>query len=338
MSLENILTKNIDRREFLERTTKAIIGLAGLLSGCATTSFNETAPVIYPPLKGHKVQPPENGCLIGFGLQGSWSVYERATGKRPAIMPAWVSAGGFISGFPNRYTDHFAKASIIPFPIAGVQHMDLEEIANGQKDKYIEAFAEGSVKFGQQYGGFFYDPMWEFNIDKRYATWSWADQPKSFKRAWQHMWQIFEDKGANDYVTWVIEYHVDFPLEGYWPGDQCVDWIGLSAYNREALQQYYGYRTLRDLIVSPYSYFRKMYRDKPVMLAEFGSTIGSDQPRWISNAFKTIKSMPGIKAAIYFDNIFTYPGVSWSDNHELSEESLKTLREVFKDPYWIGVE
>jgi hypothetical protein len=329
------------RRDFLKNTGKAALtATAGLtlqevLSGCATISFKETAPVIYPPLKGHKIQPPENGCLTGFGLRGSWVFYERAFGRLPRIMAEWAGAGGFIQGFPVRYAEMYAKVGMIPFPCAGVQGMGLEEIAAGQKDKYIKTFAQGALKFGRQYGGFFYDPMWEFNIDKKYALWNWAGQPTSFKKAWQRIWKISEDEGANDYVTWVLEYHVDFPVEGFYPGDRYVDWIGLSAYNRKALEQYYGYRYLNELVSKPYGYFRKTHKDKPIMIAEFGTTVGTDQPSWLIKAFKTIKSNPGIKAAIYYDNLFTYPGAEFSDNHSLSEESLSTLNEVFQDPYWI---
>ncbi len=67
------------------------------------------------------------------------------------------------------------------------------------------------------------------------------------------------------------------------------------------------------------------------MQAEFGTTIGRDQPKWLIEAFQTIKSKPGIKAAIYWDNA----AIELGDDHTLSDESLKTLKEILKDPYWI---
>jgi len=41
--------------------------------------------------------------------------------------------------------------------------------------------------------------------------------------------------------------------------------------------------------------------DKPIMQAEFGKTQTNDQPYWLKNAYKTIKSWPGMKAALYWD-------------------------------------
>ena len=68
--------RRVTRRDFLKKSGRAGLALAGglsletLLDGCAGISTElvtqEEAPVIYPPLKGHKVQPPDNGCLVGF--------------------------------------------------------------------------------------------------------------------------------------------------------------------------------------------------------------------------------------------------------------------------------
>jgi len=41
MSIENILSKHIGRRQFLKETAQAAVGLSGLLSGCAP-SLKET--------------------------------------------------------------------------------------------------------------------------------------------------------------------------------------------------------------------------------------------------------------------------------------------------------
>ena len=66
--------KILTRRDFLKKSglVAAALGVPStfpLLSSRAATvgtESKETAPVIYPPLKGNKVQPPKNGCLVGF--------------------------------------------------------------------------------------------------------------------------------------------------------------------------------------------------------------------------------------------------------------------------------
>ena len=106
-----------------------------------------------------------------------------------------------------------------------------------------------------------------------------------------------------------------------------MDWIGLSGYNRID----HGYKDLSQLISRPYRYFRVNHKNKPVMLAEFGASIGKNQPKWFRKALGTIKTWPGIKAAICWD-VFDH---NIMDDDTLSEESIKALREVLRDPYFI---
>jgi len=70
------------------------------------------------------------------------------------------------------------------------------------------------------------------------------------------------------------------------------------------------------------------------MIEEFGTTIGKDQPRWLKKALKTIKSKPGIKATLYWDNMNDLPEIL--DDHRLSEESMMTLKELLKGSYFIA--
>jgi hypothetical protein len=315
--------------------------LEEILGGCATVRFKETAPVIYPPLKGHKVQPPENGCFVGFFRHSATFgypvpieaavYYEEKLDKKPSILVAFRQYLPIF--YPGQSSETSAKKGIIPIVYAAVDLSQFTNIPKGKYDDELKQAAEGAVQYGEKYGGFFITPMWEMNMSRSYAHQSqqkWCEQPGNFKKVWRHIWQIFEYKGANKYTTWAIEYHVDFSLQGYWPGDQYVDWIGLSGFNRKVEEKYYGYRHLDDLFKPSYSYFRRKHQHKPIMLSEFGTTIAHDQQKWLIKAFETIKSMPGIKAATYWDNFLDN-----YDDHTLSTESLNTLKEILKDPYFI---
>lgn len=356
MLINKSLAKNVSRREFLQKSAQATLALGGglafsaLTGGCATVTLKEEAPVIYPPLTGHKVQPPQEGCLFGFYksrrdlgcfhryARDAYVIhvinhYEQQLGKRPSVIV--LLEGITTLAFPIEEAIGAAKKGVIPLLYTDIRPMELKEIVMGEHNQRIQRFAEEAAQFGQVFGGFFFTPMFEVNINRRNSTWSWSGRPSSFKKAWRHMWQIFEDSGANQYATWVLEYHVDHDLWGYWPGDEYVDWIGLSAYNRRVLQVYYGYRDLSQLISGPYNHFRKKYPNKPIMIEEFGTTLSEDQPHWLRKAFQTIKSKPGLKAAAYFDNLYN---LAFIDDHALSEESIEILQEVFKDPYFMRAE
>ena len=171
------------------------------------------------------------------------------------------------------------------------------------------------------------------------AAFPWCKSPKTSTKVWKHMWQVFEDNGANKYATWLWEINpssygsdkVGNP-ETYYPGDKYVDWIGISAYSRAMFTS--AWSTLGELAGQTYSQMRRNHPDKPIMMAEFGKTRGRDQEKWIRNAYKTIRSWPGMKAAIYWDSM----NVELPDDHTLTEKSLQAQKEIFKDTYFIGAE
>ena len=347
MLINKSLAKNVSRREFLQKSGMAALALGGgltfsaLTEGCATLTFKEEAPVIYPPLKGHKVQPPQDGCL--FGVR---TVYNDVKRRAPDI-PRDTTA--FIDYFTKELDQEpaiwaiqrdvgvhrglmymarkAADKGIIPFVFTG---WPPERVLEG--DFRLRRMSRNARKLGEQYGGFFITSMWEMNMRGVYNPYPWGGKPSQFKKAWRKIWSIFEDAGANEYATWIIEYHAGFPLQGYYPGDEYVDWIGVSCYNSKVNQEYHGYRQLSHILSpSPYRYFRVKHPNKPFILAEFGSQIGRDQPSWLRKALGTIKSLPGMKAAICWDVFDHNIGADMT----LSEESIKVLREVLKDPYFI---
>jgi len=208
--------------------------------------------------------------------------------------------------------------------------MQLEDIAKGKHDRRLVTHAKGAAEFGKQYGGFFMTTMEESN-----GNWYYWGQNSKFIPAWRHIWQIFEDQGANQYATWVWEpvCREGFPnamnAEHFYRGDQYVDWIGLSFMAMRSYTPSDG--TFDGLMSKTYEQMRKQHPQKPLMQAEFGKSRTWDQPRWLIDAYKSIKTMPGMKAAIYYDNVTQ----SLNDDHTLSEKSLQTMKEIFKDPYWI---
>ena len=348
MLIDNAFAKTVSRREFLQKTAQAALVLAGgltfsaLTGGCATLAFKEEAPVIYPSLRGHKVQPPEDGCLFGVRtvyddvkrrapniprhLRDFIEYFTKELSRKPSIFAIQIEAG--VHQTLMLRAKITADQGVIPFIYIGFPPL---LVTKEHYDRQLRRMAENARKFGEKYGGFFINNMWEMNIDAKSRPWPWCVGPSLFKEAWRRTWTIFEEAGANEYATWVIEYQVNFPLRDYYPGDEYVDWIGLSGYNNKVFREYYGYRQLSQLMSEPYRYFRVNYKDKPVMLAEFGSALGKDQPNWLRRALGTIKSWPGLKAAICWD-VYDH---NIEDDCTLSEESIKALREALKDPYFI---
>jgi len=372
-----LIAEDITRRKFLKAGVNLAAVATGLemIAGCATTERPEVTTLVYPPLPYDKIQPPKEGCLTGFfksvflyrkefdaiavkaknmdelaemfrkeGLHkglgpaviNNITYYEKALGSKPFIFALHER---LYSEFPISQSVEIVKRGIVPYVRACLgsyfsnsPSFGLKEIAHGKHDNYIQEFARGAAEFGTKHGGFLFTTMEEMNG-------GWYDWGKNshFINAWRHIWQIFEDRGANQYATWVWEIStperfpagmVDDP-ELYYPGDRYIDWIGLNAFS--VLGRKFSNSGLDELIYKTYREMFKKHPQKPIMQSQFARTNSVGQPQWLSDAYHAIKTnFPSLRAAIYMDNTWTKTG-----DHTLSPEGLQTLKQVFKDPYWI---
>jgi len=326
----------INRRDFLKKTGQALVAIGGpeLLATSGSGSAQE---------KGQKVQPPETGCYIGLHHGGKISEYYGGfvdkVGKKPKIITppiGWQSNVLKRDPPPKDVLEMLTSWGAIPFLyrhlIEDIQMYGFSNLVTSKEfQQDITKYAQAMTEYGKP---FLFTTMHELNID----AWPWSKQAGTAKKVWQTMWDIFEDNGANKYATWVWEVYtagtavtwVDDP-EWYYPGDKYVDWIGLSAYSRDGNEQTRN-MSFKILTEDAYSKMHRSHPDKPIMQAEFGKTKGPSQAKWFKNAFETIKSWPEMKAAIVWD---VYD-IGLSDDANLSDDTLKMLGEILKDPYFIG--
>jgi hypothetical protein len=335
------MNKDISRREFL----KAGAGLAA-----ATAAIGLIPGHVFAQKQNSKIQPPAKGCLVGFykdqhnnykmGKEISSSInhYGNAFGVNPAILAYWT----FLSlGFPAQEARTIKENGVIPYIGMMTGHykwktsFDPDDVVQGRCDNLIKLFADDAVEFGTKYGSFFFTTMVESNA----VWWYWSSKPNTVA-AIRHIWQIFEDTGANKYATWVWEAFCPAMYgklvadpEQYYPGDKQVDWIGLNVFANLKNSHISENTKLSDLMTKTYEQMRGNHPQKPIMVSEFGRTPGEKQPTWLIDAFHSMKNkFPSIKAAIYYDNVTNlYSG----QDHTLDEKSLGTMKEIFQDPYWI---
>lgn len=121
-----------------------------------------------------------------------------------------------------------------------------------------------------------------------------GNSPGDYVKMWQHVHDIFEAAGANQYVIWVWSPNIinNLPsalqgietLQGLYPGDAYVDWVGVSGYQRPP------YKADNDSTFS-YTYDRTLDQlraitDKKILLAEVGaSETGGTKPAWVTSFF-----------------------------------------------------
>ncbi|ARC57028.1 Endoglucanase H [Frondihabitans sp. 762G35] len=181
----------------------------------------------------------------------------------------------------------------------------LPNIIKGDFDAYLTKYADDIVANGQ--------PL-AIRLDQEMnATWyPWSEDDghgKSingnskgdFVKMWQHVHDVFAAEGANKYVAWIwapnrldnltsshqtAEYTADL-----YPGDEYVDWVGMSGYERPASTGNTQVTTFSGTFDKTLGVLRQVAPSKKIMLAEVGAAeVGpagaSIKPGWITSFFE----------------------------------------------------
>lgn len=152
----------------------------------------------------------------------------------------------------------------------------LDAILAGRFDADLKKWAGEAKQFGS--------PMlveWGTECNGEWFAWNgkWngrAMGAKKFVLAWRHIVTLIRGAGANN-ITWV--WHVnntDAPdvkwnrFENYYPGDDYVDWLAVSAYGPQTPMEKGTPERLRAMLDEAYPRLAALAPSKPLILAEFG--------------------------------------------------------------------
>jgi hypothetical protein len=174
----------------------------------------------------------------------------------------------------------------------------LAEIASGSLDRYLRTYAHDvallglpiAIRLDHEMNGSWYPWSVYTSVNGRDgrtgAEW--------YQLMWRHVHDVFAQAGATN-VLWVWSPNIitysrsDF--RGFYPGDDYVDWIGLSGYYRRTteapdFETTFGptLRKLRSPALFPHA-------PKPILLSEIGATEnGGNKAIWINNLFAAAKA------------------------------------------------
>ena len=177
---------------------------------------------------------------------------------------------------------------------------------------------------------------WGWEMNDSWHDWSGprnGDDPAGFIRCWRRLRSIFADQGAGN-VAWVWSVNwKDSPdaspnrYQHYYPGDEHVDWVGVSGYNLD--RELPG--TLFDGVYDTYA------TKKPIIITEVGAVDrgGTTKADWITQFRRWVKQHPAVGAVTWFD----------TDTHHGSDErwrvdtdpgALSAYRAMARDPRFGG--
>ena len=304
-------------RAFLSRPLRWLVAVA-LGAGCGSAppgAHSTTPPAQLPAASNQALQVPAAGLLYhGVLPQGttepdsdvsraSLDAYERTVGRKVAYV--YFSTDWFRSrAFPARTAGWVRERGSVPFirlmmrsqrqPLVTDPTFTLDRILAGEFDGALSAWADAARSFGTplvvEYGT-------EVNGD--WNPWSAPYNggldagPRKFKAAYRHIVGVMRGRGATN-ITWALHYNGEnYPGDdprnvpaAYYPGDDVVDWVGISAYGSERSNDY-RCPSLRSLVDDMLPQLRAATATKPVFIFEFGITNnnpGCPAGPWVKSA------------------------------------------------------
>lgn len=176
---------------------------------------------------------------------------------------------------------------------------------DGKYDDYLNEFARVIAEFGKPV---LFRPFNEMNGDWcAYSAYHMCKDTDLYVKFYRYLYDIFEKNGALANTIWVWNpNHKSYP-DYYWnhalcyyPGDEYVDVIGLTAYNTGTYysgEKWTSFETLYDSFY--YAYLA--WFSQPMMITEFScSGYGGDKVQWTKDMFAKIKDYSRIKVAIWW--------------------------------------
>ena len=249
----------------------------------------------------------------------------RHSGRVVSRGAAWAPLAGLTQGFMIR---------LIPFirlmmrsqrqPLVTDPSFTLDRIIAGEFDGDLAAWADAARKFGSalvvEYGT-------EVNGD--WNPWSAPYNgglnvgPAKFKEAYRHIVALMRKRGATN-ITWALHYNGEnFPQDprnvpdSYYPGDDVVDWVGISAYGSERSNDD-RCPAFRSLVEDMLPQLHAATATKPLFIFEFGIT--NNNPRcaaapWVRAAFADLLSgrWPDVRGFAWWQERWNNDGALGSD-------------------------
>lgn len=255
------------------------------------------------------------GAFLGDqDLPARHAEFTRLTGSRPAMLLTfvpWQRGGGpsFPAGFCRFARDYGATPLITwePWDPKSQWYPMLRAIAAGHEDTRVRDWATSArqwrfsvlLRFAHEMNGDWYP--WCERKDPRQAA-------RHYVAAYRHIWEVFREAGASNVQwVWAPNFEPTDRLDRYYPGNDCVDYIGIDLYNQPRWP-----RDPADML-GPLLEFAGE-KGKPVILTEVGSaeafatsrsSVGNaewaDKARWIDRLFEVVAARPDIRGLAWFD-------------------------------------
>jgi hypothetical protein len=207
----------------------------------------------------------------------------------------------------------------------------LSEVTSGRHDALI---ARAARRLKRQDRPVLLRWGWEMNGD--WYAWGAArngKDPDAYIAAWRRLRRIFAEQDATN-VAWVWSPNWNSSPTADWntfaalyPGDQYVDWVGVSGYNL--------HHETPDALFSPI--YQAFAARKPILITEVGAVDrgGRTKADWITLLARWVEAHPGVGGVTWFDTD-THPGYKEKWRVDTDPEALAAYVAMARSPRFSG--
>ena len=324
--------------------------------------------------KGIKLLAPETGIYhTAFSTmysspnnvsESEVPYFENLAGKKIV----WLNfANDWFNGikFPTESVKNIWKQGVIPsiriLPWSTYSKTDrkysLKKIINGKFDSELKQWANDLKETGiPVLIGFAGEPNGDWfpwsgilnggGLTTGYGDKKLADGPEIYRDTYRYIIDIFNEEGAVN-VTWV--FHVNAigapdkdwnSMINYYPGDDYIDWIGVSAYGPQRWGE--SYKRFMDILQPGYEELIAISPDKPVAVLEFGVADylpDVNKALWIQSALYSVQQpeFSRIKAVGWWHSTWwNNDGTMSAIQIDSSPESLRFYKEAIIQPVFVS--
>jgi mannan endo-1,4-beta-mannosidase len=302
-----------------------------ITAGQRADAGSNNAPSAPSSRKDPELFPPSGKMFIGVmtheGAHDFTAVDEftKAAERQPQVM--LFSAGWATARFDRTLFDRISDRGMLPMLAwepwdyrldeaarnqgFGPREIDekrsdqpnyrLSRTARGDFDTYLLSWAEGIKSLGYPVAIRF---AHEMNGD--WYPWSEAvngNRPGDYVEAWRHVHDLFRVAGATN-VTWVWSPNVQWEdstarLAAFYPGDDYVDWLGLSGYYGTGyFSDYRSFDAIFNVTIEEIRAFSK----KPLVITETAAADDNGRKvEWIEETFQLLPRHKDIIGVIWFE-------------------------------------
>ncbi len=372
--------------KIMARFISACLLVALVLAGCGrkpATPPNAGSVVDQPPQLAIPAHGAYTGAYIDFGEREdnvtleAIEDFEQLVGKHQAIV-AFSSFWGE-QHFPAEQVHIVAGHGSVPLifwspwdwpykedsvAVHNPNKFSLDNVVAGKCDAYIDQWAEGAKAFGgplfvslcNEANGYWFP--WSASRYGGAQPVAGADPsryagPEFFKRAYRYIVDRVRARGATN-VLWVLHlnnysdpYAPWNTMQQFYPGDDYVDWLGLSVYG-QLFPDDEKWSEFENMMQAPYEELCKLNPTKPVMVVEWG--VGEypehgSKADWLTEGFEQMRTTcPRVRAAVYWHERWQNGAIANSNKSMLysnlrvnsSPSALEAYRRGVADPFWLG--